>query len=40
MDSWEWNKIAGAVLGTLMFVLVVSFIAEAVYETPLPKKPG
>jgi len=40
MDSWEWNKIAGAVLGTLMFVLVVSFIAEGVFETPLPKKPG
>jgi cytochrome c len=40
MDSWEWNKIAGAVLGTLMFVLVVSFIAEAVFDTPLPKKPG
>ena len=40
MDSWEWNKIAGAVLGTLMFVLVVKFIAEAVYETPVPKKPG
>ena len=40
MDSWEWNKIAGAILGTLMFVLVVSFIAEAVFETPLPNKPG
>ncbi len=40
MDSWEWNKIAGAILGTLMFVLVVSFIAEAVYETPAPAKPG
>ncbi len=40
MDSWEWNKIAGAVLGTLLFVLVVKFVAEAVYETPLPKKPG
>jgi len=40
MDSWEWNKIAGAVLGTLLFVLVVKFVAEAVYETPMPKKPG
>jgi cytochrome c len=40
MDSWEWNKIAGAILGTLMFVLVVSFVAEAVYETPAPAKPG
>ncbi len=40
MDSWEWNKIAGAVLGTLMFILVVSFVAEGVFETPPLKKPG
>jgi cytochrome c len=40
MDSWEWNKIAGAVLGTLLFVLVVKFVAQAVYETPAPAKPG
>ena len=40
MDSWEWNKIAGAVLGTLMFVLVIKFVAEAVYEVPAPAKPG
>ncbi len=40
MDSWEWNKIAGAVLGTLLFVLVVKFVAQAVYENPLPTKPG
>jgi cytochrome c len=40
MDSWEWNKIAGAVLGTVLFVLVVKFVAQAIYETPLPQKPG
>jgi cytochrome c len=40
MDSWEWNKIAGAVLGTLIFVLVVKFTAEAIFETKLPAKPG
>jgi cytochrome c len=40
MDSWEWNKIAGAVLGTLIFVLVVKFAAEAIFEKPLPAKPG
>ena len=40
MDSWEWNKIAGAVLGTLIFVLVVKFAAEAIFESPLPAKPG
>ena len=40
MDSWEWNKIAAGVLGTLLIVLVIKFVAEAVYETPLPAKPG
>jgi cytochrome c len=40
MDSWEWNKIAGAVLGTLIFVLVVKFAAEAIFDTKLPAKPG
>jgi len=40
MDSWEWNKIIGAVLGTLIVVLVIKFTAEALYETPAPAKPG
>ena len=40
MDSWEWNKIAGAVLGTLIVVLVIKFAAEAIYETKPPAKPG
>jgi len=40
MDSWEWNKIAGAVLGTLLFVLVVKFVAQALYDAPPPKTPG
>lgn len=40
MDSWEWNKIIGAVLGTLIFVLAVKFSAEAIFENPMPAKPG
>ncbi len=40
MDSWEWNKIAGAVLGVLLFILAIHFIAEALTTAPLPKKPG
>lgn len=40
MDSWEWNKIAGAVLGTLIFVLVVKFAADAYFEPTPPAKPG
>ena len=40
MDSFEWNKIAGAVLGTLIFVFVIRLVAEAVYEPEKPAKPG
>ncbi|WP_083983008.1 c-type cytochrome [Devosia soli] len=32
MDSFELNKIMGAVLGTLMFVMGVGFLAEAIYH--------
>jgi len=38
MDSWEWNKIAGAVLGTLIFVLVINFATEALFEPEKPAK--
>jgi cytochrome c len=39
MDSFEWNKIAGAVLGTTLFVLAVRVIAESAFETePLEKQ--
>ncbi|MEI9990726.1 MAG: cytochrome c family protein [Rhizomicrobium sp.] len=38
MDSWEWNKIAGAILGTLIFVLVVNFATEALFEPEKPAK--
>ena len=40
MDSFEWNKIIGAVLGTVMFIFVIRLVAEAVYEPSTPAKPG
>lgn len=40
MDSWEWNKIAGAVLGTLLFILAVNLIAERIFAPKPPAKPG
>lgn len=40
MDSFEWNKIIGAVLGTAIFIFVVRLIAEKVYEPEHPAKPG
>src|SRR3954454_21355837 len=40
MDSFELNKIIGAILGTCILVLVTSFAANAVF-TPKPlEKPG
>lgn len=32
MDSFELNKIIGAILGTLLFIMGVGFLAEAIYE--------
>jgi cytochrome c len=34
MDSFEWNKIAGAVLGTVLFVLVVRTFVESAFNVP------
>ena len=31
MDSFELNKIIGAILGTLLFVMGVGFLAEGIY---------
>ena len=39
MDSFELNKIFGAILGTLLFVMGVGFLAEAVYH-PTQRGPG
>src|SRR5690606_11787452 len=40
MDSFELNKIIGAVLGTLLFVMGVGFLAEAVYHPIENRGPG
>jgi len=40
MDSFEWNKIVGAVLGTLLFVVAIKIVSEAIFEVPMPAKPG
>ncbi len=40
MDSFEWNKIAGAILGSLIFIMVINIAAEHVYEAEAPEKPG
>lgn len=40
MDSFELNKIIGAVLGTLLFVMGIGFLAEAIYEPIEDRGPG
>jgi cytochrome c len=40
MDSFEFNKIAGAILGTAIFIFVIRLVAETIYEPEKPAKPG
>jgi cytochrome c len=40
MDSFEFNKIAGAVLGTALGVMAISIISEGVFHSGEPEKPG
>ena len=40
MDSFELNKILGAVLGTCLFLLALNIAAGALYSAPKPAKPG
>ena len=40
MDSFELNKIIGAILGTLLFVMGAGFLAEAIYAPIEGRGPG
>jgi cytochrome c len=40
MDSFEWNKIVGALLGSLLFVVTLKIGSEKLFEVPEPAKPG
>src|SRR6202051_2370542 len=40
MDSFEINKILGAILGTCLVLLVTSFTAGALFSPVMPQKPG
>src|SRR4051794_3425108 len=40
MDSWEFNKTAGAVLGTALLVFGLSELRGIIYHAPNPAKPG
>jgi len=40
MDSFEFNKIAGAVLGSLLFVMAVSVVSGGLFSPAKPAIPG
>jgi cytochrome c len=40
MDSLELNKFAGAILGTFLFVMAVSILADALFAPKRPAVPG
>ena len=40
MDSFELNKILGAVLGSCLILLITNFTANALFATKMPAKPG
>jgi cytochrome c len=40
MDSFEFNKIAGGFLGTLLFVMALGVFSDAVFSHPKLAKPG
>ena len=40
MDSFELNKVLGAVLGTCLFLLAVHIASGAIFTPPTPAKPG
>ena len=40
MDSFELNKVLGALLATCLLLLVMNFTANAIFTPHLPKTPG
>src|SRR5476651_2744548 len=40
MDSFEWNKIAGAVLGTGLLVFGLKLAGGGLFSSEVPAKPG
>src|SRR5690606_20082542 len=40
MDSFELNKVLGAVLGTVFVVFSVSLVSDAIFSSPAPATPG
>ena len=40
MDSFEYNKLIGALLGTVFIVVSIGLVSDAIFAAPAPDKPG
>ncbi|MBX3597640.1 MAG: cytochrome c family protein [Rhizobiaceae bacterium] len=40
MNSFEFNKIIGALLATVFVVLTLGILSDAIFASPVPEKPG
>lgn len=40
MNSFEWNKIVGALLATVLFIVVVGLVADDLFQIELPEVKG
>jgi cytochrome c len=40
MDSFEFNKFIGALLGTVFVVFTIGLLSESIFASPRPEKPG
>ncbi len=40
MDSFEFNKIIGALLGAVFVMFSVALVSDAIFASPAPEKPG
>ena len=40
MDSFEFNKLIGALLGIVFVVFSVSIISDSIFAAPVPEKSG
>ena len=40
MDSFEWNKVFGALLGAAFVVMGITFLSDAIFHHGNPEKPG
>ncbi|NGO52006.1 c-type cytochrome [Allomesorhizobium camelthorni] len=40
MDSFEFNKLIGALLGAVFIVFSISIVSDTIFASPSPEKPG